>query len=208
MELITNLITILTKTALSLGIFTGGLRAAIAADPDYAAGKIKRNPVIAAIIYMVMAACTIRKGSPAEELWDSLFWSSLALAAFCDFTTTEIYDFCFLPAAISGCALLIFNSLHGVRGLIIFGAAQLLIFRKLYGGADCLAFFFCAAYITACGGGLTDCFLLMLYVFIILALVQLAKGNVKKGNLKECVPLIPYIAAVMLISLEAKKWFM
>lgn len=134
-------------------------------------------------------------------IYEFIFWGTLAFAAVSDYRTKEVYDCIFWISALAGLPLLFSCSFFGkIVELVIFLVLQVLLFRRLYGGADCLAFGVCAVHITIHGGGVEDYLLHMLYTFILLAVVQLGRRNVnKKGNLKEPVALIPYIAATMLI---------
>lgn len=168
--------------------------------------EIKKYSAGAAITYITFAALLLRRQFWPLELLDGLYWTSMAFAAFCDYNTKEVYDFCYLPALLSGSVFLMLERPPGIMDLILFCVIQLVIFRKLYGESDCLAFCTCAAYMTANGGGLRDYLMLMAIVFALLTTVQLLRRNVAgNGNLKEGVPLIPYIAAVML-ALTIWKW--
>lgn len=133
-------------------------------------------------------------------IYEAVFWITLLIAVISDFRTKEVYDLVFWISAFAGIPSLFSGSGQNLAGLGIFLALQLLLFRRFYGGADCLAFSVCAQYITIHGGGLTEYLIHMLFTFILLAMVQLGRRNIsRKGNLKEPVALIPYIAAAMLL---------
>lgn len=193
------------KILISLGIFTGGFQLAKAIDASYLK-ELKKYSAGTAVTYIFFAALLLRRDSWILELLDSFYWGTMAFAAFCDYNTKEVYDFCYLPALLSGGIFLISGHPPGIMDLVLFCLVQWIIFRKLYGEADCLAFCICAAYLTAYGGGLIDYILLMAIVFILLTIIQFLRRNIAgNGNLKEGVPLIPYIAAVMLV-LTRWKW--
>lgn len=77
---------------------------------------------------------------------------------------------------------------------IVFWILQQLWFSRLYGRADCHGFSCCGFWFWALGYGLAVCLFHMLLALLLLAVVQLIKGNVdKRGNLRTPVPFIPYI---------------
>lgn len=172
-------------------------------EPEYAAAcETKKRAAATAMAYLIMANA-ICSGETAfwYDSINSIFWAALTLAAFCDHCTTEVHDVIFFPpAAIGFIYLAAQGSWRGILNLLLFWLLQLLLFRRLYGGADCLAFSMCAAYMAHNGALLLEYLLLMLFTFLALGTVQLLRRNVnRRGNLKEPVALIPYIAATMLI---------
>ena len=86
-----------------------------------------------------------------------------------------------------------------VINLLIFVAIQMLIFRHLYGGSDCLAYILCAMYLAGCGKHLIDYLLFMLLTVLMELIVQIKKKNISHGKLRKPGPLIPYIAGAMLL---------
>ena len=79
---------------------------------------------------------------------------------------------------------------------------QELLFARMYGRADCHAFVVCAITGSAFGMGMKEYLLLMLFAFVLLAVVQLIRGNVgRDGNLKAPVAFLPYINISCLLSL-------
>ena len=80
-----------------------------------------------------------------------------------------------------------------VINLLIFVAIQMFIFRRLYGGSDCLAYILCAMYLAGCGKDLTDYLLFMLLAVGLELIVQLKNNNIniKEGKLKQPKALIP-----------------
>lgn len=194
---------VIMKILISVSILVLGWKLVKLREPDYASGipeAKKRMSCVVAVFYMLLAACV-----QPEEIWQeaviySLFWASMALCAWCDYLTTEIYDFCYLPAFISGCLMLWLNSAWYRSGdLIIFAVIQFLIFRKLIGTSDCVAFWICALYLAGTGKGFEAYVWFMAYVYVLFLVAQLLFGNVdKKIKLKEPKPMIPYIAVVIL----------
>lgn len=83
--------------------------------------------------------------------------------------------------------------------MILFALLQYLLFMRLYGEGDVMAFQICALYLVGEGGNLMTMLLHMALAFGLLGAVQLARGNInKKGNLKTPVPFLPYIACSIL----------
>lgn len=170
-------------------------------EPEYAAAcKTKKRAAAVMASYLLLTDVMCREET---TFWyDSIFWAALTMAAFCDYCTTEVYDVVFFPPMVIGCICLAGqSSWRGILNLFLFWLLQLVLFRRFYGGADCLAFSMCAAYMAVHDGGLLlEHLLLMLFTFLALGIVQLLRRNVdREGNLKEPVPLIPYIASILAI---------
>ncbi len=137
---------------------------------------------------------------------EGLFWASMALAAYSDYCTLQVWDFVYLPAVIAGILRVVFSRLTAeVFGdLLFFIGFQWLVMRVLfrgrYGESDCIAFSVCALYLAGKGGTLLQYTVHMAIAYILLGLIQAFKGNINKhGNLKKNTAFIPYIAAAMLI---------
>lgn len=166
-------------------------------DQEFAAAaKQRKKTAAAAAGYLLLSACL--KGGTAS---DGFFWGSLALAAYSDQLTKEVRDFCYLPAVISSFAGAVqAGAAENIPDAVLFAFLQWLLFRRFYGESDCLAFSVCALYMAGNQRGFLDYLVLMAAAFLLLAAVQGARRNInKKGNLKQPVALIPYIAAAMLI---------
>ena len=84
---------------------------------------------------------------------------------------------------------------------MIFVGLQAVIFRRLYGGSDCIAYCLCALYLAGTGGGLLEDLLFMLLTVGIEAVVQIVHHNLdfRHGRLIRPVALIPYMAVSMLL---------
>ena len=128
---------------------------------------------------------------------------SLLLAAWIDHYIQLIPDMVYVPGLAGGIVWLIYSNPGEdiVINLLIFVAIQMFIFRRLYGGSDCLAYILCAMYLAGCGKDLTDYLLFMLLAVGLELIVQLKNNNIniKEGKLKQPKALIPYIAAAMLV---------
>lgn len=128
----------------------------------------------------------------------SVFIAYLITAAIIDWQTKTVHDFLHVIAVLAGGLLMLYSQPGwGVaRDYIIFLLIQLIIFRKMYGGADSITFCVCALFQAAVGRVLLDYVLHMGATFLILICVQASRRNFnRKGNLKEPVALVPYIAA-------------
>lgn len=171
--------------------------------------KCLRVAAAPATIYLVIAAAFIN-GKMGDVIYGSIYFATIIFTALCDFFTTEVYDWSWGFAGMAGIGILVYRGTarEVFFQLFVFIALQALLFRKFYGGADCMAFSVSAIYL-ACSRekGIYDYLVVMLLTFAVLAVVQLIKNNInRKGNLKKPVALIPYIAAVMLF-MEVKEWF-
>lgn len=162
-------------------------------DKDFAAAaKQNKKATAAATGYLLLAIC-LKNGEAAT----GFFWGSLALAAYSDQLTKEVRDFCYLPAVFCLIRIIPMN----IPDMIIFVLIQWFLFRRFYGEADCLVFCMCAIYMAGENNTrLLDYIILLAVTFLFLTVVQGAKRNInRKGNLKQPVALIPYIAAAMLV---------
>lgn len=80
--------------------------------------------------------------------------------------------------------------------VIFFALVQYVLFMRMYGKADGMAFCICALYLTGKGAEIEGYLYHMAISFLMLAVVQLCKKNVSiKGKLKQQVALYPYITA-------------
>ncbi len=125
----------------------------------------------------------------------------LTVCAVTDRQTCMVYDFLQLPAAAAGAVMGLMCPLPPESGavLIVFALLQYLVFMRLYGKGDGMAFQICSLYIVSGGGDLEKLLLHMAAAFGLLGSLQLIRGNLnKRGNLKFPVPFIPYIAGTVL----------
>ena len=159
------------------------------------------------IAFMYLSLLGSVMGDPDKEVMQLLqayVLSSLILAAWIDHYIQLIPDIIYAPGLAGGILWLIYDNpgVHIIINLIVFASIQILIFRRLYGESDCLAYILCAVYLAGSGWGkkLTDYLLFMLLTVIIELVDQIRKKNIlKNGRLKRPVPLIPYIAGAMLL---------
>ena len=159
------------------------------------------------IAFMYLSLLGSVMGDPDKEVMQLLqayVLSSLILAAWIDHYIQLIPDIIYAPGLAGGILWLIYDNpgVDIIINLIVFASIQILIFRRLYGESDCLAYILCAVYLAGSGWGkkLTDYLLFMLLTVIIELVDQIRKKNIlKNGRLKRPVPLIPYIAVAMLL---------
>ena len=129
--------------------------------------------------------------------------SALLLAAWIDHYVQSIPDMIYVPGFVSGTAWLILQrpSAEVTNSLLIFVGLQAVIFRRLYGGSDCIAYSLCALYLAGIGGVLLEDLLFMLLTVGIEAVVQITRHNLdfRHSRLIRPVALIPYMAVSMLL---------
>lgn len=78
---------------------------------------------------------------------------------------------------------------------LMFCLIQCFVFRHMYGSADVVMFMVCSLFFAAEGRSMETYLLHMGLTFSILGVVQLFRGNIsRRGNLKEPVALVPYVA--------------
>lgn len=178
-----------------IGVFYIGKVFLLRIDSTLAEQSIKHKYLVSiAAIYLFCVAGTL------QYAWEGVFWVSLALAAYSDYVTREIYDFIYFPTGM----ICIYQLLQGgidasVIEMIIFCCIQMLLFRHYYGVSDCIAFSMCAMYLAVHGGRMLEYWLHMFWAFLLLLMIQALKRNIdKRGRLKKPVAFIPYIAAAML----------
>ena len=165
--------------------------------------KQKNQNFLFIILYCMAAAFLNPSESITLGILEVFFWSGLVTAAYSDFLTREVYDLVYFPAITAGLLELVILQVPlpilTVIEILQFTLIQWFVFRFFYGEADCFIFITCAIYLAALGGGFLEFMLLMAGTFLLLAIIQAFRKNInKKGNLKEPVALIPYIAFIML----------
>ena len=172
----------------------------------YGSWKKVKKGVVFVLVYLLLAFLCYREKSWMEIGACAVFWATLAMAAFYDHYTQEVYDLCFVTwFFIAG--ILILLSGEKWYDVLIFIAIQLAVFKKMYGGADCMAFISCALYLALNAQGMMEFLIVMALTFSLVGVVQLCKGNInRKGNLKKPIALIPYIAAAMLGMCSFQSW--
>lgn len=179
-------------------VFLGEIWVSCKLDKQQDRLRINKRALIVSVVFLFFIALLRSKESMAVGIASGPFWGSLMAAAYSDRLIKQAYDFYFYIAGLSGIITLLVTGVlirDCIGDIVIFILLQWLLFRRMYGGADCLAFSVCALFFTAWGQELLGFLYLMTITFAVLAIVQLIKKNVnKRGNLKEPVALIPYIA--------------
>lgn len=151
-------------------------------------------------------------GALTESLWIGCFWDYkdgaallaggvLAAYLLCawvtDVQTFEVYEFLHVIGLLVGIFLLAHSGRWAAawRPLAVYALLQQTLFRRMYGRADGRIFTVCAIFEASFGAGLTQYLLHMAAAFGALAAVQGLRGNISaRGNLKEKVAFVPYIA--------------
>ena len=123
----------------------------------------------------------------------------LLVASIQDLHTCQVYDFLHIPAAIVGFCFVLAEPSWGRTGsLVFYFLIQLGVFMRMYGEADGMVFMVCAIFETRFGKGILTYLYHMGTAFLLLGAVQGYKRNInKRGNLKEPVPFVPYIAVTV-----------
>lgn len=113
-----------------------------------------------------------------------------------------VNDFMQYVGVVGGC-FWTWNHLSQIEtgfSLLFFVLVQHFVFRKMYGEADVTAFVICALYLTGDNKGIETYLVHMGVCYLLLAIVQSTKKNINiRGNLKNPVPLYPYISASFLL---------
>lgn len=128
----------------------------------------------------------------------------LLVASITDFQTCEVYDFLHVLGAIGAVAVFLQQppTRAVIISLLIYWAIQHFIFMRMYGKADAMAFLVCALFESVYGQGLLTYLLHMGAAFVVLGIVQAGKHNINnRGNLKNPVPFLPYIAMTVWVFL-------
>ena len=124
----------------------------------------------------------------------SIFGGCMLMACITDVESCVVYDYVWW---ISGCAGLFLAALAGnekTGSLILFGLLQEMFFCKMYGRADCHAFWSGSVMLSAFGMDMKGYLVHMLMAFGLLAVVQVFRHNVgRDGKLKRPIPFLPYI---------------
>ncbi len=184
-----------------IGLVFWVLRQGIYWDAD--AGREQRlqslSPVSKNLLLILFAEGTLlawQKNVVVDVILTSIFFSCLLFATIMDIEFHMIYDYVWWVAG----GVAIFSCCFAEPGpekiieLLLFALLQEFFFAKMYGRADCHAFVVCAVFETGLGRGMREYLVHMLISFLVLAVVQLAKGNVGHGgNLKTPVAFLPYV---------------
>lgn len=149
-------------------------------------------------VAIVVSLLVVSKADTIIEIVTRCFFAAyLIVTSFVDMQTKTVHDFLHFIAGLSGIILLVGDcpKKEYLTGCILFVILQMLVFSKMYGLADCYLFSVCSLFIAAGGHGIEYCLLHMLLAICLLAVVQIKMHNInKKGNLKQAVAFVPYIA--------------
>lgn len=124
----------------------------------------------------------------------------LLTATVTDLQIKKVHDFLAIIGGLGGLALCIMEKPEWavLKALGAFLVIQFILFRKMYGLADCLAFAVCALYMAASGKDLITYLLHMGAAFLALFAAQAMQHNINShGNLKKPVALLPYISTTV-----------
>ena len=192
-------------SAVMMGIIAAGLWLIGQLDQRIKPGKNARAVVFAAcILGDVLCSLILGQGKFLTRLSLSLFIGCLLLACITDIAICQVYNFVWWISGAAAIALLIGRKpeASAVWEVLLFGVIQMTLFARMYGKADCYAFFVCAIAEAGLGFGQTGFLMHMLVSFLLLAAAQALRRNIGSGGrLKEPVPFLPYITAGFYIML-------
>lgn len=157
-------------------------------------------------------------GEPGySRLFLSVVAGSLLLAAVADKQLCQVHNFIWWPALAAAAAMLLCRpNQYSFRGvgespgclfleLAVFVLAQLWLFGRTYGRADCYAFCICSIALAARGIGLMGMLLQMIAAYGMLIPIQMLRRNVRRARLKRPVPFLPYIVIAFWLLLAAQR---
>lgn len=170
-------------------------------DPGHGLRLNRKNYLLIGMLACVWGGFLQSRGLPAVSgcLYGVLA-AYLLTATITDLQIKKVHDFLAIIGALGGLALCI-QERPGwtvIRALAAFLIIQFILFRKMYGLADCLAFAVCALYMAASGKDLITYLLHMGAAFLALFAAQAMQHNINShGNLKKPVALLPYISTTV-----------
>lgn len=141
-------------------------------------------------------------GLSGDCLMLSIVGGCLLLASVTDMAICQVYNFVWWPALAAVLVLVRDVWGAGLWPLVFFLLLQFVVFRSMYGRADCYAFCVCAVAEAAVGMGIYGFVVHMFLAWVLLFLTQAVQGNIDKGgNLRRPVPFLPYITASFWLAL-------
>lgn len=167
--------------------------------------RCKWQHLIVLAYLLLFKGAELSQGEPVGVMQTTRAYmiGSLLLAAWIDHYIQLIPDMVYVPGIAGGILWLIYYNPGAdiVINLLVFVVIQMVIFSRLYGGSDCIAYCICALYLAGTGGGLLEDLLFMLLTVGIEAVVQIVHHNLdfRHGRLIRPVALIPYMAVSMLL---------
>lgn len=165
-------------------------------------GKIKMLRISFCLLFGIKGIYGSTASLGADTVSYLLLAVYLIVCSVQDAMTCMVSDFLQYIGLLGGSILLLSRMPEAQIGisLILFVLIQRLIFMKMYGHADGMAFLICALYLGAEGKDIEAYLLHMGAAFLLLAVVQFGKRNVSvKGKLKTPAALLPYIAVSFLL---------
>lgn len=123
----------------------------------------------------------------------------LLIASVQDFQTYEVYDFLHCIMFVLGIVLIIWIIPSGKMGsFLLYVLVQKFLFMRMYGAADGFVFLVCALFESVFGEGMLTFLQHMALTYLVLGVIQGWRKNIdRKGNLKQPVAFVPYIAATV-----------
>jgi hypothetical protein len=168
-------------------------------DSDHGLSLRKQEHLIlciGSVLFAIWILYIVEEQQGAKIVCLSFLAAYLLITSLTDYQTNDVHDFLHVIAAIAGIIMCVLASTDHLlyASLAQFIGMQLLIFSRLYGLGDCLAFMVCAIYLTAQGAGLYEHLIFMASVFCQVTAVQISEHNMnRKGNLIKPIALLPYI---------------
>ena len=169
-------------------------------DPDFALcvrKEIAKQYLFFSLAGMVLLPKEICEEAPGVRVCYAGILGYLIVAAVMDSQLQMVSDFLHGIGLISASAIAFCRKTEPEVwwSFLMFCLVQYIVFRHMYGPADVVLFIICALFFAAEGKELEMYLLHMALSFAMLGAVQLFRGNVsRRGNLKEPVALVPYLA--------------
>ncbi len=169
---------------------------------------------------VVFALCLVNAvfvvAADVKSFWTlgmlGIFGGCLLTASIMDWWEQMVYRFVWWIGGMAGALMAVEAgiSADACCSMLLFWVIQEMWFAKFYGRADCHAFCVSSLVLTALGRSFQDYVIHMLSVYVILALMQMIRGNISRdGNLKKAVPLLPYITIAfwLWVDFGGRKWY-
>ncbi len=148
--------------------------------------------------FIIYGVLEILEGTMLEKVSIIILGIYLGATTIMDVLLCQVSDFLQYVGVLGGALWIFSKEIEPPLGisLILFGMIQYLIFMRMYGKADGMAFCVCAMYFIGLGFDMEMCLYHMGISVVLLAMVQALCGNIScKGNLKRKVAMYPYITS-------------
>lgn len=149
------------------------------------------------LLYSVWIGMGLSRWNNQGKLACGLLAAYLLVSSITDIQTCKVHDFLHFIGAVAGLWALwaAQPDMGRIVPWFLFWVMQKLLFMRMYGKADGMAFLVCALFESCYGEGMITYLLHMGAAYLVLAVVQMLCRNInKKGNLKQPVAFLPYIA--------------